>query len=147
VPKNSWAKQYERNKSVFDIKTHASNRLDEYSPFRTFLSSGRRSIQKHEVKITPAHLKEVWESQRGICPYTGIKMLLPPTTKDYTSTRNLSKASLDRIDSSKGYIEGNVEFVCMAINLAKNNHSKKEMVNFINSIDREHIQHYSSATT
>lgn len=41
------------------------------------------------------------------------------------------KASLDRIDSSKGYIEGNVEFVCSAINLAKNNFSKEAMVSFL----------------
>lgn len=28
--------------------------------------------------------------------------------------------SIDRIDSSRGYVEGNIQLVCHAVNLAKN---------------------------
>ena len=61
-------------------------------------------------------------------------MVLPKNTNRIHNSRTLIRASLDRIDSSKGYIDGNVEFVCYGINLAKNNFSKSEMLNFINSI-------------
>lgn len=45
-------------------------------------------------------------------------------------------ASLDRIDSTKGYVKGNVQFVCRAINLAKSTFSDADMKNFIDNIRR-----------
>ena len=59
-------------------------------------------------------------------------MILPRNTLEYNKTKSLMKASLDRIDSSKGYVEGNVEFVCCAINLAKNDFCKEAVVDFLN---------------
>lgn len=47
---------------------------------------------------------------------------------------SLKRASLDRIDSSKGYIKGNVEFVCYAINLAKNSFTRDEMKEFLKEV-------------
>jgi hypothetical protein len=35
------------------------------------------------------------------------------------------RASLDRIDSSRGYVPGNVEWVCMFINYGKNSWSRE----------------------
>ena len=48
-------------------------RTDEYSPFRNHLKVMRKSAKhrKHECSVTLAHLKELWEKQKGICPYTG----------------------------------------------------------------------------
>lgn len=40
------------------------------------------------------------------------------------------QASLDRIDSSRGYVKGNVEFVCLAVNFAKSTFSKEQMLEF-----------------
>lgn len=131
-----WKEQYEKQKNTFDIKSQSGNRLDEYSPFRLYLRKGRASIKKHkdEIDIDEKYLKELWEKQNGICPYTGIKMVLMKTSSQQHRIRSLKKASIDRIDSSKGYLKGNVEFVCYAINNAKNNFSKKEMKNFISEI-------------
>lgn len=48
----------------------------------------------------------------------------------------MKKASLDRIDSSKGYIEGNVEFVCVWLLITqKNSFTKEDMKEFLHSID------------
>jgi hypothetical protein len=58
-----------------------------------------------------------------VCPYTGKKMSLGKETSPYS-------ASLDRIDSSKGYMKGNVEFVCLAVNLAKQSFSREQMMTF-----------------
>lgn len=89
-----------------------------------------------DINIDTSYLKTLWETQRGICPYTGIKMLLPNNTKTYAKVHSLRKASLDRIDSTKGYTKGNVEFVCYAINLAKNKFTKDEMKDFIRELRR-----------
>lgn len=87
---------------------------------------------QHRSEIDVQYLKELWDNQNGICPYTGIKMLLPKTSTDFF--HSLKKASLDRIDSKKGYIKGNVEFVCSAINLAKNSFTREEMKEFLSEI-------------
>ena len=108
------------------MRSLAGNRRDEFSPFRRFISDCRQ--RRKECNITPEYLKQIWECQNGICPYTGFKLELPRrSSKHYY----FKQASLDRIDSSKGYIEGNVEFVCLPINLAKNKYTKTEIIEFI----------------
>lgn len=57
-------------------------------------------------------------------------MELPNNTSEFQKHHSLKRASLDRIDSSKGYVKGNVEFVCLLINMAKNSYSKKEVSSF-----------------
>lgn len=125
-----------RRKCGQRIKVFCGNRYDEYSSFKRFLSKGKASIKKHadNIDIDLKYLKELWDIQKGICPYTGIKMILPKNTMDDLNIHSLKKASLDRIDSSKGYIRGNVEFVCCGVNYAKNSFSKEEMKNFIREI-------------
>lgn len=119
-------------KKCYKIKNHADNRRDEYSPFRAYLGKYRFSNIRHKNELGVEYLKNLWESQKGICPYTGLKMLLPQTSADKISSPK--KASLDRIDSTKEYVMGNVEFVCMAINLAKNKFSKEDTLAFMNEI-------------
>jgi len=133
LPADHYKKLYKKY-PVF--KGYENNRKNELSPFKIYLNKGRASIKKHldSINIDANYLKQLWESQNGLCPYTGIKMLLPDSSSKYHSIKSLKKASLDRIDSNKGYIKGNVEFVCYAINLAKNNHKKEEMIMFIKEI-------------
>lgn len=123
-----------RQQSGEKIKIHSGNRQDEYSAFKWFLSKGKASIKKHQIDIDVQYLKSVWERQKGKCTYTGIEMILPRNTKEHMNVRSLKKASLDRIDSSKGYLKGNVEFVCSAINLAKNSFTREEMKEFLSEI-------------
>lgn len=62
-----------------------------------------------EFAVTAEYLWEIWLLQEGKCAYTG---------KSLTHGKD---ASLDRIDSSKGYIEGNVHWVDWQINRMKLN--------------------------
>ena len=117
---------------------HQNNRLDQYSPFKYHANKARsRSKQKgYTTDLTTEYLKEVWDKQNGICPYTKIKMELGRTTADEDIKKTPTKASLDRIDPNIGYIQGNVEFVCYCVNVMKNDFTKEEMVNFINKIKK-----------
>ena len=125
-----------RNKLInspnFKLKTN-----DEFSSFRYFINKSRAKerVDKYgDSDLTPEYLKELWEKQRGVCPYTSLNMELCENTQDYHIKGKPNKASLDRIDSSKGYIKGNVEFVCLAVNYAKNGFTKEEMINFFNLV-------------
>lgn len=55
---------------------------------------------------------DMWNNQNGLCFYTDIPM---------TFGKKLFSASLDRIDSSLGYVDGNVVWCCIGINYCKNN--------------------------
>ena len=67
---------------------------------------------------------------------SGLELRFQTTRKDYDAT-----ASLDRIDSSKGYIKGNVQWVHKNINYMKQEMTNEEfLVNFITAAKRE-IEH------
>lgn len=75
----------------------------------------------HDREVAP-NLKELlrqqWETQKGICFYSGLPMVLSNEyhTNGYVMT-------VDRIDSSKGYIEGNIALCCSLVNRMKQNMS------------------------
>lgn len=129
-------------KNCYDISKHSGNRQNNISPFRYFIakSKAKNRRQYGAPNITPEYLRKLWDIQKGICPYTKLSMILPKNTLDFHEINSPQRASLDRIDSTKGYIEGNVEFVCYAINLAKNSFTREEMKEFIAKIggDAEH---------
>jgi len=111
-------------------------RLDQYSPFKYALNKARsRSKSRSKATdLTLEYLKEIWENQNGLCPYTNIKMEVPRSSQDEDIKKTPTKASLDRIDPNIGYIKGNVEFVCYCVNVMKNDFTKEQMVDFINQI-------------
>jgi hypothetical protein len=57
----------------------------------------------------------VFELQGGRCAYTGLQLTFGESSK----AKDQGTASLDRIDSSIGYVEGNVQWVHMNINKMK----------------------------
>lgn len=122
------------NDGAYNIKTHCSNRNDEYSPFRSFLRR-IRSYCKHSWKtfdVDLPYLKKLWEKQNGLCAITNMKMTLPQST--YVKHLSVYSASVDRIDSTKGYIKDNIQFVCYCINLAKNSFNDDEIKSFIETL-------------
>lgn len=86
----------------------ASTLLTQYH-----LSAKNRGIV---FKLTISDLEEQWLHQNGKCVYTGELLTLPLTSRDKNFT-----ASLDRIDSSKGYIRSNIQWVTKEINFMKIN--------------------------
>lgn len=127
----------EKNKGNADLlKGYQANRLDEYSPFKYHANKirSRSKTRGEKSDIDVKYLKEVWEKQKGICPYTGIKMEISRTSQDEDIKKTPIKASLDRIDPSIGYLKGNVEFVCYCINVMKNDFTKEQTLNFVKQI-------------
>jgi len=111
------------------------NKGDEYSPFRVFMCRIRARMRDkgRECSVTVEDLKEQWERQNGKCPYTGWMLQTPKNTGE---PRRLTPytASLDRVNSSKGYVKGNVEFISLMAQWAKNSFSKEDVVNFCEAV-------------
>ena len=76
-------------------------------------------------------LKEIWDKQNGICPYSKIKLKLP-TYSNPNPDEPYYIASVDRIDSSKPYIKDNIQFVSRIMNFAKNSMTHEQTINFLN---------------
>lgn len=122
----------------------ANNRLDVFSPFRYY----QRQLKRNEVKygksdLVIEDLVNLWDSQQGICPYTNIRMVMPATMKGLHNTVNC--ASLDRIDHTQGYIKGNVEFVTLLINYAKNAFTKEDVIAFLKLVKMVDLAEIESA--
>jgi len=106
------------------------SKKDEYSPFRIHMKSVRNRVTK-KINIDEKYLKEIWDNQKGVCSYLKIK-LNHRTNKAVTDP--LYTASLDRIDSSKGYVKDNVQFISLMCNYAKNKFDEKYLFNFFDII-------------
>lgn len=113
-----------------------NNRRDEYTPFRYYLRNAKKRFK--DFNLTLEYLKTLWEEQNGICPYTGIKLQLA----EYKNSHNnpIYVASLDRIDSTKGYIIGNVQFISTAINYMKNTMSHNDTLLLCNIIAKHVVE-------
>lgn len=76
----------------------------------------------YEFTVTIEYLWNLFKCQNQICAITG----------DYINS--IEDASLDRIDSSKGYIEGNVQWVTKQANVSKHIMSMEELYEFCKKV-------------
>lgn len=130
--KTRTGKHYQKSETQIEhIKSISNNRKDDFTPFRYTLRAVKRRFK--EVDIDLEYLKELWEKQGGICPYTGLRLILPHDNNVHDIDLP-HRASLDRIDSSKGYIKGNVQYISTPINYMKSTMSDLETKRFLKEI-------------
>lgn len=119
------------------LRVLAPNRKDHLSPFRWFMQSVRTCIRhqprKGPTDLTPEYLQGLWGSQQGTCPFTGWALDLPETSLKWRS-QTPRRASLDRIDNALGYVRGNVRFVAVMANFARQTFSDEELVIFCKAV-------------
>lgn len=130
--KTRTGKHYQKSEAqIAHIRSMADNRKDIFTPFRYTLRAIKR--RSKEVNVDLEYLKELWENQKGICPYTGLHLILPRSSNIHEIDLP-HRASLDRIDSSKGYIKGNVQYISTPINYMKSTMSDLETKRFLKEI-------------
>lgn len=93
-----------------------------HSSFTRILKSAKK--RKLEFSITIEYIWNLFLKQERKCAYTGQLLTLGKHGNDASKT-----ASLDRIDSSKGYIPGNVIWCHKKINILKMNIEINEFYN------------------
>lgn len=82
-------------------------------------ASSHNKHKKCPCNINTKLLRELYKKQDGKCYYTGVMMKLKSSF-----LKDPFLISVDRIDSSKGYIEGNVVLCCLGMNWLKNIHDE-----------------------
>ena len=88
----------------------------ELRVFREMYLSLREGAEKRKLffGMTFREFCELWISQQGKCALTGRIMRV-----DLKGQLDPNMPSLDRIDSSRGYRMGNIQFVCYVVNMIK----------------------------
>lgn len=103
------------------------SKTDELSPFRNHLK--RIRTRQPQTNLTLNDLKHQWVAQCGKCAISGQHLVLPCNTGVKTPTQPLL-ASVDRIDSSRGYTADNIQWVCLMAQYAKNVFSNADVIQF-----------------
>ena len=116
----AWNKAYNQRPEVKARKNANNKRLRNASPYNYV----RNKIWQQKSKAKARGL--AWELdvektiakilRQGHCKLSGVKFVYKGG-KD--GKRNLYAPSIDRIDSRKGYVPGNVMFVCWGVNYMK----------------------------
>ena len=82
----------------------------------------RNKVSKFPLNITPEYLHELY-NQNKKCALSGIDISI-----DINKPAIKQNISIDRIDSNKGYIIGNIQLVDKRINLIKQELSQEEFI-------------------
>lgn len=114
--------------------------INEYTGFKYMLKciNNKNRINK-KMNISLEDLKQVWNNQNGLCAYTKIPLILVTHTNPRKDVPKWHLASVDRIDSSKGYEKDNIQFVSRTINYAKNDMLHEDMIKFLQYIKTDAI--------
>lgn len=131
IIKNTQIQKWQKSKNNHrHLKSISGNKRDKYSDFRyIYRTLKTRSKEGKELNLTLHDLKNIWEDQKGCCAILNHKLILPVWNIKNNNPNYL--ASIDRIDSKKGYIKGNIRFVCLTVNYAKNKFTDDLLNEFI----------------
>lgn len=87
-----------------------------------------------EFDITIEYLWDLFIQQNRKCALSGMDIRFGEKTGD-----GLKTASLDRIDNTKGYVKGNVQWLHKWINIMKSDHTTNEFIEFCKMVSNHNI--------
>jgi hypothetical protein len=98
------------------------------SAIRTKLSQAKQNNKRNNLpfNITADYLYNLFKKQDKKCAISGLKMNI--------TKRDPYMLSIDKIIPSKGYVEGNVQWTCWAVNRAKGDMSLDELLTICKAI-------------
>jgi hypothetical protein len=107
--------------------------LDLNRSLRYHYSAARKSANKRNIGfyITEESIVNLWKKQKGKCALSGIEMTL---THGTSAAMNPTKISVDRIDNSLGYVDGNVQLIIWQANAAKSVWSNRQLIEMCKAV-------------
>lgn len=89
--------------------------------------------RKRGEVISADALELIWNAQGGKCALTGWDM-----TMELGRGSVPTNCSIDRVDSTKGYVVGNVQLACRAANVAKSDLTQADFITLCRSVMEVH---------
>jgi hypothetical protein len=109
-----------------------TKKIGEIHQSYIYLLKNRAKRKKLKFNITGKYIWKLFLQQKRRCALSGIDLLFPIAWGARSKTQ--MTASLDRIDSTKGYVVGNVQWVHKTINKMKMNMSDKQFINLCKKV-------------
>lgn len=110
------------SKSCLKYQHSGYRQTEKYVFYQRAYELNRRSKVKKKIKNIEKYLIELWNKQNKRCYYTGKKMSLT----GYQT--NPLAMTVDRKNSNKGYVKGNVVLCCSIVNRMKQNLSLQSLL-------------------
>lgn len=110
------------NKVTAECRLRKNESDPQYRIFKSSKSSARTRRLFHNIKQSDIPMPKY-------CRYLGILL-------DYSSSYKDNSASIDRIDSTKGYTKDNIQVISMLANRMKSNATNEQLIEFAKSILR-----------
>jgi hypothetical protein len=107
------------------------------SRIKDIVTSSRRR-RPFDFSIDAEYVKNLWKNQNGLCVYTKLPLVLEPN--------QYNTISIDRIDSSKGYIKGNTQLVCRAVNEMKMHREEDLFIHLCHLVSQHNKDKYTLST-
>lgn len=115
------------NKKQREIRKNDRSKMASVLLSKT-LTARRRNTRILEHNLTTAYIQNLLEKQNYCCAFTGIKL------DHKTGKNNLRMASIDRINSKKGYVKNNIQIVLNSMNKAKGESTDKKFHDLMKEI-------------
>ena len=124
-----YQKNRKRKKLSTDWSTAGKTHKTSYNPSYNWFKTAKNRAKKNgrEFTITFEHVLALMP-ENNICPVFGFVM-------EHGGDRNTSP-SIDRIDSSKGCVEGNIQIISKLANSMKQNADSKQLLQFCDWVQR-----------
>lgn len=100
------------------------------SYFNRLIACAKRRNIKFDITVEQA--LEQFNKQKGKCALSGVTLII--SKYQIYDKREMSTASLDRIDSTRGYFHNNIQWIHKDINTMKNNFSEEEFIKWCKMI-------------
>lgn len=85
--------------------------LKLFSKLKNLCTKARLRSKEFDPKVDWEYLYDLWVNQNGECAYSGMPLSI--------EANHPHSVSLDRVDSSKGYIVGNLQLLSWTVNKMK----------------------------
>jgi hypothetical protein len=128
----------EKTRNYFSYVTHAScgcwstAKCCQDVPLSYIKSIQKGALERgYEYNVSDEYLAGLYIKQNKRCALTGFRI---PFFCDCRNKNKETLASLDRINSDKGYVEGNVQWVHKNYNMLKNNWDNVEFIDMCKKV-------------
>ena len=132
----SCRRKYNNSRKVLDRKKELAPIQRNKHRLNVIFWSSKQNAKKRNLEhsIDLEYIKELFKIQEGLCYYTGKEMFIDTREKE----NNEDSVSLDRFDSSKGYIKGNIVLCRWVVNRMKNDINFKDFLQIVSEINKKH---------
>lgn len=133
---NSWCKSCIKHKMASyhedtwgpqKLKHSAYKRTRTVRSYLAYLRA--KAVRRGGECISTDALEVLWVDQHGMCKLSGW-----PMTMELAKGVVPTNASIDRISSDAGYVLGNVQLVCRAVNVAKSDLAQSKFLQLCKAI-------------